>query len=170
MTQKAALFKSAIGSKTMTAPTPDDAEARLAGFIARFSPDVAARARDSVAALRARLPGANLLVYDNYNALAVGFGATERSSDIVFSVAVFPRWVSLFLVGGPALHDPKGLLRGAGTTMRHIVLAEAGTLDDPDVRALMDQALASAKAPIDSALAGKLIIKSVSAKQRPRRA
>lgn len=148
----------------------DEAERQLAGFIARFSPGVAARARDSVAALRTRLPGSNLLVYDNYNALAVGFGATERSSDIVFSVAVYPRWVSLFLVGGSALHDPQALLRGTGTTMRHIVLTEPGTLDDPDVRALMDQALASAKAPIDPASPGKLIIKSVSAKQRPRRA
>lgn len=153
----------------MATLNPQDAERQLAGFVARFAPEVAARATAAVAAMRDRLPGANLLVYDNYNALAVGFGATERSSDIVLSVAVFPRWVSLFLVGGPMLQDPKGLLKGTGSTVRHIVLAGSSTLDDPDVRALMDQALALAKAPIDPTASGALIIKSVSAKQRPRR-
>lgn len=153
----------------MTDQTLVDAERQLAAFLAKFTPDVAVQAGGAVAKLRARLPGANVLVYDNYNALAVGFGATEKPSDIVFSIAVYPRWVSLFLVGGPRLDDPKSLLKGSGSTVRHIVLAGPETLDDPDVRALMDQALAATKAPIDPAAKSKLIIKSVSAKQRPRR-
>jgi len=147
----------------------NDAEDRLAGFVARFAPNVAALASEAIAKTRARLPGANVLVYDNYNALAVGFGATEKSSDIVLSIAVYPRWASLFLVGGPKLDDPKGMLKGEGSTVRHIVLKTPATLDDPDVRALTDQALALAKAPIDPTATGRLIIKSVSAKQRPRR-
>jgi len=50
--------------------------------------------------MRARLPGAVELVYDNHNALAIGFGPTERASDAVFSIALFPRWVSLFFLRG----------------------------------------------------------------------
>jgi len=46
--------------------------------------------------MRTKFPRANVLVYDNYNALAIGFGPTERASDAVFSIAPFPRWVSLF--------------------------------------------------------------------------
>ena len=144
-------------------------ESQIAGFLAKYSPAIEVQLREARASLRAMVPRGFELVYDNYNALAVGFGATERSSDIVLSVAVFPRWVSLFLVGGPMLQDPKGLLKGTGSTVRHIVLAGSSTLDDPDVRALMDQALALAKAPIDPTASGALIIKSVSAKQRPRR-
>ena len=72
------------------------AEERLAGFLAKFTPEIAAFAQASLFRMRARLPGAMELVYDNYNALAIGFGPTERSSDAVFSIAVFPRWVSLF--------------------------------------------------------------------------
>ena len=38
--------------------------------------------------VRALLPGAIELVYNNYNALAIGFGPTERASDVIFSIAV----------------------------------------------------------------------------------
>ena len=69
---------------------------QLAGFIAKFDPAVAAVARASVRKMAQRLPGATQIVYDNYNALAIGFGASLKPSDVVFSIAVFPRWVSLF--------------------------------------------------------------------------
>jgi hypothetical protein len=143
-----------------------EAEARLEGFIARFSDDVAARAWAAIARMREILPGAVTLVYDNYNALAVGFGASDRQAGLVFSIAVYPRWVSLFLMGGPSLDDPHGLLKGQGGVVRHIVLDTVGRLDDPRVRDLMDQALALR--PVDPTQAGRLVIKSVSAKQRPR--
>ena len=147
----------------------DEVPRQLDGFLAKFTPEIEARAHAIIAKMRARLPGATIPVYDNYNALAVGFGSSDRVSDVIFSIAVFPRWVSLFLVGGPKLDDPKTLLKGEGSTVRHIVLAGPRTLDDSDVRALMDQALAFAKTPIDPAAPGGLIIKSISAKQRPRR-
>lgn len=147
----------------------DDAETRLEGFIAKFSDDVAAQARAAIVALRERLPGAVILVYDNYNALAVAFGATEKQAGLVFSVAVYPRWVSLFFARGAQLTDPQGLLKGKGSRVRSIVLESPATFDDPGVRALMDQALVLADPPIDASRPGKLIIQSVSAKQRPRR-
>lgn len=50
------------------------AEERLAGFLAKFTPEIAAFAQASLFRMRARLPGAMELVYDNYNALAIGFG------------------------------------------------------------------------------------------------
>jgi hypothetical protein len=34
--------------------------------------------------MRGYLPGAIELVYDNYNALAIGFGPSEKSSDAIF--------------------------------------------------------------------------------------
>jgi hypothetical protein len=147
----------------------DDAETRLEGFIARFSDSVAGQARAAIAAMRALLPGAVILVYDNYNALAVGFGATEKQSGLVFSIAVYPRWVSLFFARGVQLADPDGLLKGEGSRVRHIVLEGTATLDEPGVRALMHQALALADPPIDHERTGRVIIQLVSAKQRARR-
>jgi hypothetical protein len=124
-----------------------------------------------LAAMRRRLPGAlDPLVYDNYNALAIDFAPTERASDVIFSIAVFPRWVSLFLFGRPKLTDPKKLLKGSGNAVRHVVLKDGvATLDDPDVTALMAQCLKIADPPPDPKQKYRLVIKSISAKQRARR-
>ena len=74
----------------------EQAEQQLESFIAKFTPEVAALTRSILAAMRARYPTAIKLVYDNYNALAIGFGPSEKTSQAIFSIAVFPRWVSLF--------------------------------------------------------------------------
>jgi hypothetical protein len=50
----------------------------LDAFIDRFTPDVAKLARRALARMRKLTPGSLELVYDNYNALAVGFSPTER--------------------------------------------------------------------------------------------
>jgi hypothetical protein len=143
---------------------------QLAAFLAKFEPRVAAAARAALSRLRKRLPGAIELVYDNYNALAIGFGPSERASEAIFSIAVYPRWVSLFFLQGAKLPDPHKILSGNGSKVRHIVLAEPALLESPAVKKLMAVALASAKKPLDSRQRRRLIIKSVSAKQRPRRA
>jgi hypothetical protein len=141
---------------------------QLDGFIDRYTPEIAATIRRAMAMVSARLPGATILVYDNYNALAIAFGASEKMRSIVCSVAGYPRWVSLFLSNGPALADPDRLLEGAGGTVRHVKLT-GDRMDSPAVAALIDAAAASVAKPIDPAGAGRLIIKSISAKQRPRR-
>ena len=142
---------------------------QLAAFIARYTPEIGALANAVLARMRARLPGAVELVYDNYNALAIGFGPTERASDAIFSIALYPRWVSLFFLHGASLPDPQKLLKGKGNVVRHIVLEAVTDLDQPAVQKLIALALAGAATPLDSTSPGRIVIKSVSAKQRPRR-
>src|SRR5437879_6073995 len=144
-------------------------EEQLDAFISKYAPEIAAETRAVLAKMRAFLPGAIELVYDNYNALAVGFGTTERTSDAVFSIAVFPRWISLFFLHGTNLADPKRLLKGKGKSARHIVLYGPETLDMPAVQALMVQALKRASPPFDPRRPNRIVIKSVSVKQRSRR-
>jgi len=119
--------------------------------------------------MRARFPTAQVLIYDNYNALAIGFGPSERASEAVFSIAAYPKWISLFFLQATKLKDPKRLLQGSGKVAKHIVLTELALLDDRDVAALMDEALKTAKVPLPTIGKGKLVIKSISPKQRPRR-
>jgi hypothetical protein len=146
-----------------------DAEAELERFIGKYSDDVAAVARAAIAKLRAKLPGALELVWDNYNALAIAYGPTERASDVVFSIALYPRWVSLFFAKGAKLDDPEGLLKGSGNAMRHIVLTGADVLDRPALRRLMKAALALASPQLDKKQQRRTVIKSIAPKQRPRR-
>jgi hypothetical protein len=152
---------------TQTGVPPKQA---LDGFLAKYDPAIAKTARQALTAMRKLLPGAVELVYDNYNALAIGFAATERASDAVMSIALFPRWVSLFFLNGAGLTDPTRRLKGSGSRVRHIVLENgAATLAEPAVRDLIRQAIATADPPLPQAGKGKIIIKSISARQRPRR-
>lgn len=89
---------------------------------------------------------------------------------MIFSIALYPRWVSLFfLQSGIRLRDPAGLLEGSGNKVRHIQLRAPDQLSDPAVEDLIAQALELASRPINPAQPSRLIIQSVSAKQRPRR-
>ena len=143
---------------------------QLSAFIDKFEPRVAANARAALSILRRRLPASVELVYDNYNALAVGFGPSDKTSEAIFSIAVYPRWVSLFFLQGARLSDPDKVLKGSGNAVRHVVLEPPQLLSSPAVDKLISLALTSAKRQHDSSLRRQLIIKSVSAKQRPRRA
>jgi len=137
-------------------------------FIARFSPEVAGVARKAFVWMRKKFPRAMVMVYDNYNALAIGFGPTERASDAVFSIVLFPRWVNLFFLQGAKLPDPHKLLQGSGKQVRSIRLTSMQVLDDPKLLALLD-AEAARLGLEPGAGSGKIVIKSISAKQRPRR-
>jgi hypothetical protein len=145
-----------------------DAETQIEGFIAKFSDEVAPQIRAARAEMRRRLPGAVELVYDNYNALAIGYGSSEKLDDVVFSIACFPRWVRLFFYHGADLDDPGGLLEGAGAQVRSLKLPNLTVLDDPKIQALMAQALAKAQ-PIDASQPNRSVVKSVSPNQRRRR-
>ena len=149
--------------------TERSADAQLDGFLDAFTPEVATLARGALDRLRARLPGAVQIVYDNYNALAIGFGPSERASEALFSIAVFPRNVSLFFLHGATLPDPDGVLRGGGQVARHIVLGAASDVDAPATQALIQCELDRASPTIAPDGAGRLLIRSISATQRPRR-
>lgn len=148
-------------------PTP---KAQLDSFIDKFTPSVAAMARRSLAALRKLTPGAVELVYDNYNALVIGFCASERASDAIFSLGLYPRYVNVyFLQNGSQLSDPTKLLQGSGRVVRFIRLEDAATLDRPAVRALIAEALQAADVPLEKNQKRRLIIRAIAAKQRSRR-
>ena len=143
-------------------------ERRLTDFIGKFSPEVARTARSARAKIHELLPSALELVYDNYNALAIAFGPTERASDIILSIALYPRWVSLFFARGASLPDPSQVLRGSGNQMRHVVLEPVSMLDTPALRTLIKVAVATHPKSL-AGVRARTVIKSVSARQRPRR-
>jgi hypothetical protein len=147
----------------------ENPEEQLASFIAKYTPEIASLAEAILTKMRGLYPTAIEMVYDNYNALVVGFCPTERPSEAIFSVVLYPKWVSLFFLQAKGLRDPDGLLQGSGSVARHIVLPSPATLDDPSVRALMEEAETRAIAAFDRKGARRLIIKSISDKQRPRR-
>jgi hypothetical protein len=163
------------GRKTLnSAASSADAKRQLDSFLAKYDPKVAAFARRALAKMRKLVPGAIEMVYDNYNWLVIGFGPSERPSEAIFSLVLPPGRVTLCFLQGAGLPDPAERLQGSGNVVRNIRLYNAGepeakVLDDPEVRALINVALNRAKVPMPARARRKLIIKAISAKQRPRR-
>jgi len=162
-----------IQTIAMAASTKRKAEkspqSQLDDLFDKYTPEVAAAGRDCLKKMRARLPGATQLVYDTYNALGIGFGPSEKASEAVFSIVLYPRYVTLFFLQGVHLADPERLLQGNGKVVRHIKLESPSDLDNPAIRKLMAAAWKGAKRAIDSTAPGALFIKSIAAKQRSRR-
>lgn len=151
-----------------SAPSQSPA-AQLAGFIAKFDPKIARFIRSVRAALRRRFPTAFELVYDNYNFFVIGFASTDRASDAFISLVADGHGVSICFIYGARLPDPKKILHGDGNQTRFLRLESAASLAKPEVDTLLRAAVDYGKRPLPSTGRGPLIIKSISAKQRPRR-
>lgn len=148
-------------------PTP---EQQLRAFVDKFEPAMRKAIRAARRTLRRRLPTANELVYDNYNFFVIGYSPNERPSDAVLSLTAAAHGLGLCFIHGAALPDPAGLLQGSGRQTRFIRLPSTTLLGRSDVSALIDEAVRRARTPFAPSRPGRLIIRSVSAKQRPRRA
>jgi len=156
-------------SPALPAGSTASAAKQLAAFIAKFDPQVAKLIRACRAELRKLLPTAIELVYDNYNFFVIGYASSERASDAILSLATAANGVGLAFLHGASLPDPKKLLLGAGKQNRFIRLPTIEPLRSPDVLTLIRAAVAQAKTPLPATEGGYTVIKSISAKQRPRR-
>jgi hypothetical protein len=101
-------------------------------------------------------PQTNELIYDNYNAVAVGWSPTDRVGHIFCTIAV-----------GRTSHDH--ILLGEGNQYRYILVKDIGQFPKAYIKKLMKEAynnsLAKVKDP-KQIHTGQTITKSVSAKKR----
>jgi hypothetical protein len=153
-------------------PAPTTIESpvkQLDGFIAKFEQEKGKLIRQCRAEMRKILPTAIEIVYDNYNFFVIGYCTTERPSSCIVSIAAAANGVGLSFYRGATLPDPEHLLLGSGKQNRFVRLPTVEALRTPGVLALIDAAVLQTDPPLPSSGGGYTIIKSVSAKQRPRR-
>lgn len=79
-------------------------------------------------------------IYDAYSAVAIGYGTSERLSDGVFHIAVYSKHVNLGFNDGAMLDDPKGILQGKGSRIRHITIKTPDDLNSPNIRSYVRRA------------------------------
>ena len=145
-----------------------DTEEQLLSFIEKFEPRHRAVIRAARKKLRKRFPTASELVYDNYNFFVIGFGPSEHPSDCIVTIAAAANGVGLCFVRGASLPDPNQVLIGSGKQTRFVRLPSADVLDEPAIQTLLSIAADRAKSSLPTSGRGKLVIRSVSAKQKPR--
>jgi hypothetical protein len=143
--------------------------AEIEAFVSRYSDEIAAQLRRARAELRRLIPNGYELVYESHNALIFAFGPTPKASELVISIAGYPKWVTLFFAKGTALEDPRGLLKGSGPAMRSVRLVPFEALKSQPVQALIKGALAAQAATFKRAPPLTTVVKAISPKQRPRR-
>jgi hypothetical protein len=114
-------------------------------------------------------PEANELIYDNYNALAIGFSPTDKAGDVFCSIAVYSKHVNFGFNRGSEIADPQKILNGKGSLYRHLTIREKSDLPATYIKTLLKDAYRNAVSKLKEkpeSLQGKTIIKSISAKQR----
>jgi len=141
-------------------------------FLTPFPDDVKALAlwlRDFVWKL---YPNANELIYDNYNAVAIGWSPTDRVGDTFCSIAVgrSSHNVHFGFYWGSKIEDPEGILLGDGHQYRYILVNTKSEFPKTYVKKLMKKAYAysSNKMKVNKQiLKGATITKSISTSKRP---
>jgi hypothetical protein len=156
-------------TKRTASPVDATGEQQLSGFIDKFDSKNAALIRSVRRVLRKRLPTANELIYDNYNFFVIGYCSTERPSDCILSIAAGANGVGLSFYHGATLPDPHKLLLGSGSQNRFTRIESPATLTRPEVEELIAAAIRQAERPLSESGRGKLTIRSISKKQKPRR-
>lgn len=97
-------------------------------------------------------------IYDAYNAVAIGYGPTDRLKDGVFHIAVYPKHVNLGFNKGASLADPKGILKGTGKAIRHLTMSSLADVARPEVRSYVRRARKAAGHPApETAGSGRVV-------------
>lgn len=143
--------------------------AQLREFIAKFDPSHQKLIRAARKELRARFPDAYELIYDNYNFFVIGYSASEKPSDAIISLTANSSGVGLCFIRGASLQDPDKILLGSGNQTRFIRLPSVDILKSKSVVRLLKAAEAGSRIPFARTEHGRVIVRSISAKQRPRR-
>ena len=116
------------------------------------------------------LPDSNELIYDNYNALVIGFGTSDKASDAYCSIAVYARYVNFGLLRGSEISDPDRVLNGEGSLYRKMAVKKKEEFPKTYMEKLLKAAYKNSLSRLKGkqSLKGKIITKSISpVKRRP---
>ncbi len=151
------------------APIPD-----LLKFLSAYDKHIVELALAVRRKVLAEAPTATEMIYDAYNAVAVGYSFTGRLKEGFCHIAVYSQHVNLGFNRGVELPDPERLLQGSGNWVRHITIREANDLRKPCLRRFIRIAIRNARQLAAStnvpAISPQSIVKRIYArKRRPRR-
>src|SRR6187200_2420057 len=114
-------------------------------------------------------PDSNELIYDNYNALAVGWSPTDKVGNTFCSIAVgrTSKNIHFGFYWGNELSDPEKKLLGQGNQYRYILVKSRSGFPKAYIKKLLKEAYANSMAKVKDKkqlMQGNTITKSISAK------
>jgi hypothetical protein len=119
-------------------------------------------------------PQTNELIYDNYNALAIGWSPTDRVGHIFCSIAVWRagKNVHFGFYWGSEISDPEKKLLGKGNQYRYILVKNKNDFPKIYIRKLVKEAYANSLAKVKDKkqiINSKTIVKSISVAKRTKK-
>jgi Domain of unknown function (DU1801) len=127
--------------KPVRAPIPE-----LLKFLAPYDPAIQKLALEVRAYLLTTEPRATETIYDAYNAVSTGYSFTGRLKECYCHVAVYSKHVNLGFNRGADLDDPRKILQGVGSQVRHITIRDKSDLASPYLKGLVKAAIVNARA------------------------
>lgn len=117
-------------------------------------------------------PESNELIYDNYNAVAIGWSVTDRVSHVFCNIAVgrSNHSIQFGFYWGSKIADPEKKLIGNGNQYRYFRVVNLDSFPRPYIKKLMKVAYHYSLSLVkDRGLIrhGQTIMKSISEKKRP---
>ena len=117
-------------------------------------------------------PRCNELIYDNYNAVAVGWSPTDKVGHTFCSIAVGRSSYNVHFgfYWGSQIADPKKILLGGGNQYRYILVKDWDDFPKNYIKKLLREAYSNSLAKVKDKkqlMQNATIIKSISAKKRP---
>src|SRR5215475_15095744 len=127
--------------KSVRKPIPE-----LLKFLTPYEPAIQKLALDVRTYLLSLEPRATETIYDAYNAVAIGYSFTGRLKECYCHVAVYSSHVNLGFNRGADLDDPKKILQGTGSQVRHVTIHDNSALAGPYLKSLVRAAIVNARA------------------------
>ncbi len=103
-------------------------------------------------------PNSNELIYDNYNALAIGFSTSDTAADAFCSIAVYSKYVNFGFNRGSEISDPDKILSGNGSLYRYIRVKNKNDFPQKYIKKLLQEAHVNSLARLKE---NKQIIKGI---------
>ncbi len=115
--------------------------ATLDELLTQFSPEVADLVRRTRSLILGVMPDAVEKVNQGWK--NVTFGTAPGMAGVVFVINPMAQRVNLNIGNATSLPDPEHLLEGTGKGIRHVKIHDAGVLEKPALRRLLEVALAA---------------------------
>ena len=116
-------------------------ETDVQAFLASYPPEVRDLARKLHALVFEVIPHVQELV--DASDQMIGYGLSPKWEDIICVIAPYASHVILMFGKGSELRDPEGMLKGTEKHVRYIKIVEASDIEAPDVRTLLENAVAA---------------------------
>lgn len=114
---------------------------QLKEFIAAYDPFIQQLTLDLRSFITDLVPGANELIWDNYNAVAIAYAKSEKLKDAFCHIAIYRQYVNFGFNRGAELTNQSLKLNGKGKLIRHITVRDFESFPKEDVKSMILEAV-----------------------------